>query len=117
MAGPVSRDSGRFLIHQRDRFATAGKNGTVRIVSRRTFRITEVSRRPIPGSARNGHYRNAAMNSFFAIRSPRWRTAENRWGYRKAKRLGGLEVDDHLEFYRQLDGQLRRFRAAQDAIA
>ena len=26
------------------------------------------------------------------------------WGYRKVKRLGGLEVQDHLEFYRHLNG-------------
>jgi len=38
------------------------------------------------------------------------------WGYRKAERLGGLDVDDHLELGRQLNGQVRRLRAAQDAI-
>jgi Helix-turn-helix len=37
---------------------------------------------------------------------------QNRWGYGKAERLGGLEVQDHLEFCRQLDGKLRRLRAA-----
>ena len=26
------------------------------------------------------------------------------WGYRKVKRLGGLEVQDHLEFSRHLNG-------------
>jgi hypothetical protein len=29
---------------------------------------------------------------------------QNRWGYRKAKRLGGLEVHGHLKFCRQLNG-------------
>jgi len=37
---------------------------------------------------------------------------QNRWGYRKAERLGGLEVHGHLEFCRQLNGQLRRLRTA-----
>ena len=41
---------------------------------------------------------------------------QNRWRHGKAKRLGGLEVDDHLEFCRQLNGQIRRLRAAQNAI-
>ena len=27
---------------------------------------------------------------------------QNRWGYGKAKRLGGLEVQDHLVFHRKL---------------
>jgi hypothetical protein len=43
-------------------------------------------------------------------------TQQNRLRYRQAERLGGLEVDDHLKFCRQLNGQLRRFRSAQDAI-
>ena len=37
---------------------------------------------------------------------------QNRGGYRKSKRLGGLEVHDHLKFCRHLNGQLRRLRAA-----
>src|SRR5215468_3527576 len=41
---------------------------------------------------------------------------QNRWGYGKAKRLGGLEVEDHLKFCRQLNGELRGLRAAQNAI-
>jgi hypothetical protein len=28
----------------------------------------------------------------------------NRWGYRKAERLGGLEVHGHLKFWRKLNG-------------
>ena len=40
----------------------------------------------------------------------------NRWGYRKAERLGGLEVDDHLEFCRKLHREIARLRAAQNAI-
>jgi hypothetical protein len=30
-----------------------------------------------------------------------------RWGNRKTKRLGGLEVHDHLKFCRELSGQFR----------
>src|SRR5262249_23954404 len=41
---------------------------------------------------------------------------QNRWGYGKTERLGGLEVDDHLKFCRQLNGKVRRLRAAQNAI-
>src|SRR6516162_4827877 len=41
---------------------------------------------------------------------------QNRWGYREAERLGGLEVHGHLKFCRQLNGQLRRLCAAQNAI-
>jgi hypothetical protein len=37
---------------------------------------------------------------------------QNRWRYRKAKRLGGLAVDDHLEFRRKLNGKLPRLFAA-----
>src|SRR6516162_6901551 len=40
----------------------------------------------------------------------------NRWGYGKAERLGGLEVQDHLEFCRQLHREIARLRAAQNAI-
>jgi len=29
---------------------------------------------------------------------------QNRWGYRKTERLGGLEVQDHLELGRKLNG-------------
>jgi hypothetical protein len=36
----------------------------------------------------------------------------NRWGYRKTERLGGLEVQDHLELGRKLNGQFRRLCAA-----
>jgi hypothetical protein len=37
-------------------------------------------------------------------------------GYGKAERLGGLEVHGHLELGWQLNGKLRRLRAAQDPI-
>jgi hypothetical protein len=36
--------------------------------------------------------------------------------HRKAERLGGLEVHDHLELGRKLDWEIARFLAAQDAI-
>ena len=36
--------------------------------------------------------------------------------HRHTERLGGLEVDDHLELDRELNGKLRRLRAAQNAI-
>ena len=36
----------------------------------------------------------------------------DRWGDGKAKRLGGLEVQDHLEFCRQLHREIARLRAA-----
>ena len=38
------------------------------------------------------------------------------WGYRKAKRLGGLAVHDHLELVRKLHRKIARLRTAQDAI-
>src|SRR5215831_16925315 len=34
----------------------------------------------------------------------------------KAERLGGLEVQDHLELGRKLNGKIARLLAAQDAI-
>ena len=37
-------------------------------------------------------------------------------GYRKAKRFGGLEVHDHLEFCRKPHREIARLRAAQNAI-
>ena len=37
---------------------------------------------------------------------------QNGWRHRKAERLGGLEVDDHLEFCRQLHREIARRRAA-----
>ena len=40
----------------------------------------------------------------------------DRWGYGKAKRLGGLEVHGHLEFRRELHREIARLLAAQDAI-
>src|SRR6516165_10563427 len=41
---------------------------------------------------------------------------QNRWRYRKAERLGGLAVHDHLEFCRQLYREIARLLAAQNAI-
>ena len=38
------------------------------------------------------------------------------WGYRKAERLGGLEVQDHLELGRKLHREIARLFAAQNAI-
>jgi hypothetical protein len=35
---------------------------------------------------------------------------------RKAKRLGGLEVDDHLELGRKLHREIARLLTAQDAM-
>src|SRR6516165_1082901 len=40
----------------------------------------------------------------------------DRWGYGKAKRLGGLAVHDHLVFGRQLNRKITRLLAAQNAI-
>src|SRR6516162_2148018 len=40
----------------------------------------------------------------------------DRWGYGKAKRLGGLEVHGHLELGRKLHREIARLLAAQDAI-
>src|SRR6516162_7421683 len=40
----------------------------------------------------------------------------NRWGYGKTERLGGLEVQDHLELCRKLHREIARLLAAQDAI-
>ena len=39
-----------------------------------------------------------------------------RWRYRKAKRLGGLEVHGHLVFHRKLNREIARLLAAQYAI-
>ena len=39
-----------------------------------------------------------------------------RWGYDKTERLGGLEVQDHLEFGRKLHRKIAGFLAAQNAI-
>jgi len=41
---------------------------------------------------------------------------QDRWGYRKTERRGGLAVYDHLELSRQLHRKIARLRAAQDAI-
>ena len=40
------------------------------------------------------------------------RAQHYRWGYRKAERLGGLEVDDHLVFHRKLHWEIARLRTA-----
>jgi hypothetical protein len=37
---------------------------------------------------------------------------QDRWGYRKAERLGGLEVHGHLEFCRKLHREIARLLAA-----
>ena len=44
------------------------------------------------------------------------RAQHDRWGYGKAERLGGLEVQDDLEFCRQLNRKIARLGAAQNAI-
>src|SRR6516225_9933846 len=44
------------------------------------------------------------------------RAQHYRWGYRKAKRLGGLAVHGHLELGRELHREIARFLAAQNAI-
>src|SRR6516162_3357406 len=41
---------------------------------------------------------------------------QNRFGYGKAERLGGLEVHSHLKFGRKLHGEIARLRAPQNAI-
>jgi hypothetical protein len=41
---------------------------------------------------------------------------QDRRGYGKTERLGGLEVHDHLEFCRKLHREIVRLLAAQDAI-
>ena len=41
---------------------------------------------------------------------------QNRLRHRKSKRLGGLEVHDHLELGRKLHREIARLLAAQDAI-
>jgi hypothetical protein len=41
---------------------------------------------------------------------------QDRLRHRRTKRLGGLDVDSHLEFDRQLNGKVRRLCPAQDAI-
>ena len=60
------------------------------------------------------------MNYVVASHSPLFNhligAKPNRRGDCKAKCLGGLQVHDHPKFCRQLNGQLRRLRAAQDAI-
>ena len=39
-------------------------------------------------------------------------TKQNRWGYGKTERLGGLEVHDHLELGRKLHREIARLRVA-----
>ena len=41
---------------------------------------------------------------------------QNRWGYRKTERLGGLEVQDHLKFCWKLYREIARLLPTQDAI-
>src|SRR5262249_58024903 len=41
---------------------------------------------------------------------------QNRWGYRKAERGGGLAVQDYLKSRRKLHREIARLLAAQDAI-
>src|SRR6516165_4520473 len=41
---------------------------------------------------------------------------QNRWGYGKIERVGGLAVHDHLEPGRELHREIARLLAAQDAI-
>ena len=41
---------------------------------------------------------------------------QNRWRYRKTKRPGGLAVQDHLKFYRELHREIARLCAAQNPI-
>jgi hypothetical protein len=40
------------------------------------------------------------------------RAQHDRWGYGKTERLGGLEIDGHLEFCRKLHREIARLRAA-----
>jgi hypothetical protein len=56
------------------------------------------------------------MQQTSPIRSPRRRAAKSTGGYGKTKRLGGLEVHDHLEFCRKLHREIAWLRAAQNAI-
>ena len=44
------------------------------------------------------------------------RPQQNRWGYGKTERLGGLAVHDHLELGRELYREIARLLAAQNAI-
>src|SRR6516225_2117293 len=41
---------------------------------------------------------------------------QNRWGYGKTERRGGLAVHGHLVFRRQLHREITRLLAAQNAI-
>src|SRR6516164_943723 len=41
---------------------------------------------------------------------------QDRWGYGKTERLGGLAVQDHLKLGRKLHREIARLFAAQDAI-
>jgi hypothetical protein len=43
-------------------------------------------------------------------------TQQDRLRHSKAERLGGLDVDSHLEFGRQLNRKLRRLGATENAI-
>src|SRR5262244_2916916 len=44
------------------------------------------------------------------------RQDEERWRYRDPERLGGLEVDDQLEFHGLLHRQVRRLGAFEDLV-
>ena len=41
---------------------------------------------------------------------------QDRWGYLKTERLGGLKIHDHLKFCRKLHREIARLRTAKDAI-
>src|SRR5215470_13888685 len=94
--------------------------------------MCKVELRPFgcPGLLFSGLSRNVALASSRLLATPPLgpcaiarslfdhlvRAQQNRWGYGKAERRGGLTVHDHLELGRKLHREIARLRAAQDAI-
>ena len=92
--------------------------------ARQTGRVANV-RLPIPISAFRAHgrlsqlsancgpQRRCSKNRLFDLLI---RAQQNRCGHRKAERLRGLELHDHLKFGWKLHREIARLFAAQDAI-
>src|SRR5262249_2956501 len=68
------------------------------------------------GAARNPALASSRLSATPPLRPCVGRPQQYRPRYGKPERLGGLEVQDRLEFCRQLHWEIARLLAAQDAI-